>query len=100
MSMTIIDDETKTIFFTNMTSSFTIDQNENWKNIMIETIYKDSAANDEKFLIIIWNFINYCVDIVHVNDMLKCDDIFTKFYTYFKNDLNECDVSTIMNFTH
>ena len=44
--------------------------------------------------------LNYCIDIVHINDILKYDDIFTEFQTFFKNDLNQCDVNTIINLSH
>ena len=32
--------------------------------------------------------------------MLKCNDILTRFQIYFRNDLNECNVSTITNLIH
>ena len=66
---------------------------------MIETTYKSSASNNEKFLILISNLIDYSSDVVDVKDILKYE-IFTKFQTYFKNDLKECDVDTIKIFTH
>ena len=66
---------------------------------MIETTYKNSASNDEKFLIIILNLINYFSDVVDVKNIMKYK-IFTKFQTYFKNDLKKCNVDTIKIFIH
>ena len=76
-----------------------INQNDDWKNIMIETTYKSSASSDEKFLVTISNLINHFSDVIDVKHMLKYK-IFTKFQTYFKNDLKKCDVDTIKTFTH
>ena len=66
---------------------------------MIEMIYKNSASGDEKSFISISNLIDHSSDVVDVKDILKYK-IFTKFQTYFKNDLKECDVDTIKIFTH
>ena len=96
--MIIIDDKIETIFIANLTNSFAIDQNKDRKNTIIETIYESSTADDENFFITILNFINYCIDIVHINNILKYDDILRKFQICFKNDLNEYDFNTITNF--
>ena len=66
---------------------------------MIETTYKNSISNDEKFLVTISNLIHSFFDVVDVKHMLKYE-IFTKFQTYFKNDLKECDIDTIKIFIH
>ena len=66
---------------------------------MIETTYKNSASNDEKFLISILNLIDHSSDVVDVKNILK-NKIFTKFQIYFKSDLKKCDVDTIKIFTH
>ena len=98
-SLTIINDKTKTIFVANMTSSIAIRQNDDWKNIIIEMTYKNSASNNEKSFVSISNLINHFSDVIDVKDILKYK-IFTKFQTYLKSDLKKYDVNTIKIFTH
>ena len=78
MSLTIINDKTKTIFIINLTNSIAIYQNDDWKNIMIETTYKNNISNDKKSFVMISNLINYFSDVVDVKNIMKYK-IFTKF---------------------
>ena len=66
---------------------------------MIETTYKDNVLNDEKFLVLILNLIDYFSDVVDIKNILKYE-IFMKFQTYFKSDLKKCDVDIIKIFIH
>ena len=62
-------------------------------------IYKSNASSDKKFFISISNLIDHFSDVVDVKNILKYK-IFTKFQTYLKSDLKECDINTIKIFIH